>query len=57
VLRVLTEDSSRTVFNRELTAFKEGFVPVDITAEPDGVYWVGLEFDGESVTRRIRVKR
>ena len=57
ILRIVTEDSSRTVFNLPLLSFKEGLVPVDISAEPDGIYWLKVDADGKTVTRRIRLKR
>ncbi len=57
ILRIVTEDSSRTVFNQPLLSFKEGLVPVDISAEPDGIYWLKVDADGKTVTRRIRLKR
>lgn len=57
ILTIVTEDSSRVVFTQQLTAFKEGFVPVDISVEPDGIYWLKVEADGKTITRRIRMKR
>jgi hypothetical protein len=56
-LRVLTEDSAQTVFHQQLDAFKDGFVPVDISAEPDGIYWLKADLGADTVTHRIRVKR
>ncbi len=56
-IRIVTEDSSSTVFEQTLKGYKEGFVPIDISASPDGVYYLKVIADGETVTRRIRVKR
>lgn len=56
-LRVEPEDSDSTVFSMELTNFKNGFVPVDISGAPDGIYRVIVRAHGKEVTQRIRVKR
>jgi hypothetical protein len=56
-LSVRTEDSSQVVFSEDLRDFKEGFVPVDISAEPDGIYWLSVAYDGGTIDRRFRVRR
>ncbi len=57
VLSVLSQDSTRSVYSRRFDAFKEGFVPVDISAEPDGVYVLKVETPDGAVTRRILLRR
>jgi hypothetical protein len=53
---VLTEDSSRTVFQSALSDAKEAMIPVDIRAEPDGYYWVRVTSGDRTTTRKIKVK-
>jgi hypothetical protein len=55
-LRVLNEDSSRTIYDSTLVAIKEAFLPVDISSAPDGTYWLKVSSDSATVTRRIKVK-
>jgi hypothetical protein len=55
-LRVLNEDSSRTIYDSTYVAIKEAFLPVDISSAPDGTYWLKVGSDSATVTRRIKVK-
>ncbi|MBK7141412.1 MAG: peptide-N-glycosidase [bacterium] len=56
-ISVVTEDGTKSVFQQDVKGYKEGFLPIDISASPDGVYYLKVSADGETVTRRIRVKR
>lgn len=57
IVTIVTEDSTKTVLEQTLTQYKEGFLPIDISASPDGVYYLKVTADGETVSRRIRMKR
>ncbi|HOD66105.1 MAG TPA: peptide-N-glycosidase F-related protein [candidate division Zixibacteria bacterium] len=52
---VLSEDSSRTVYERSYPEVREMMIPVDISAEPDGYYWVRVTAGDRTATRRIKV--
>ncbi|HVP06998.1 MAG TPA: peptide-N-glycosidase F-related protein, partial [Candidatus Acidoferrum sp.] len=56
-VRIVTEDSSRTVFQKDCPVGRELFLPIDITAEPDGVYYVKATIGEKTISRRIRVRR
>jgi len=55
-LRIMTADSARTVYDASYAGLKEGLVPINITAQPDGIYQIKVTADDKTVTRRIRVK-
>ncbi len=56
-IQIFPADSARLVFDKNYQAVKEAFLPVDISSEPDGVYYVKLSTGDKTVSRRIRVKR
>lgn len=55
-IRILTSDSMQVVFDGGYTNLKEALLPIDISAQPGGVYLVKVTADDKTVTRRIRVK-
>lgn len=50
------EDSSKVLFDQKYPKVKEQFLPVDISAQPDGFYYVKVTSAGTTVTRKIKVK-
>ena len=55
-IKVLAPDSSTIVFNQDYRRFKEGFLSVDIGAQPDTTYYLKATANGRTITRRIKVK-
>lgn len=53
----IISDSGRTVFLEQLSQVDQLTKSLDITAQPDGVYFVRIQTAGETIVRRIRVKR
>lgn len=50
------EDSTKVLFDQNYPKVKEQFLPVDISAQPDGFYYVKATAGGITVTRKIKVK-
>jgi hypothetical protein len=55
-IRILTSDSTQVVFDGGYANLKEALLPIDISAQPDGIYLIKVTADDKTVTRRIRVK-
>ena len=55
-IRIVTEDGSKTVYDAGYANLKEGLLPINISAQPDGIYLIKVKADDKTVTRRIRVK-
>ncbi len=53
---ITTEDGSRTVFETTYTNMKEDTLPIDISKEPDGFYFIKVTVDKKTVTKKIKVK-
>jgi len=49
-------DSNATVFHQFYPDVKESFLPVDISNQPDGFYFVRVTANGTTATRKIRVR-
>jgi hypothetical protein len=56
-IRITNTDSTKTILTKSIPAFKEGFIPFDITEHEDGIYRIYVDVDGKSVMKRIRMKR
>lgn len=56
-LVITTEDKARTVYDRTLRGFKEGMIDVDISAEPNGFYWVSATAEGRTVTKKMKLRK
>ena len=56
-IRIIDESGVETVLDNLYTAIKEAMIPIDISTASDGVYYIKVTVDGETVSRRIRVKR
>lgn len=51
-LEIMASDSTRTVFQKSISSFKDGIIPLDITGESDGLYLVSVKHGEDQVTRR-----
>ena len=56
-IHITDADSAKTVIEKVASAFKEGFLPFDITDHEDGIYWIYVEVDDKVVKKRVRMKR
>jgi hypothetical protein len=56
-LVITTEDKTRVVYDRTYARFKEGMIDIDISAEPNGFYWVTAAADGRSVTKKMKLRK
>ncbi|MGB5105374.1 MAG: peptide-N-glycosidase F-related protein [Candidatus Zixiibacteriota bacterium] len=56
-IRIVDESGVETVLDNLYTDVKETMLPIDISTASDGVYYVKVTVNDETVTRRIRVKR
>ena len=56
-IRIIDESGVETVLDNLYTGIKEAMLPIDISTASDGVYYIKVTVDGETVSRRIRVKR
>jgi hypothetical protein len=56
-LEIWSEDSSKIVFRRDYKAVKEAFLPLDISSEPEGIYFVKVLTESNTTVRRVRLKR
>jgi len=56
-IHITNADSTKIILDQTIRAFKEGFLPFDITAHEDGIYRIYVEVDGKTVMKRIRMKR
>jgi len=54
---ITNADSTLTVREKLVPAFKEGFISFDITDHEDGIYQVFVEVEEKVVKKRIRMKR
>jgi hypothetical protein len=55
-VKITTEDSSRIVFDKNYTGLKEAFLPVDISIEPDGFYFIKVTSGEKTISKKIKVK-
>ncbi len=55
-LRISPADSARIAFEKDYENVKESFLPVDISGEPDGVYFITATSGDKKAVRRIRIK-
>ncbi len=55
-LKVVGPDTAKVVFEQSYPHFKEGFLPIDITAQPDTTYYLKATSNGQTITRRIKLK-
>jgi hypothetical protein len=56
-LNIVNDSSKSVVFTQQFTNLKDTIMPFDISANPDGVYWLKLAIDNDTLIRRVRVKR
>ncbi|HMD13685.1 MAG TPA: hypothetical protein VKI62_03590, partial [Bacteroidota bacterium] len=49
-------DTNDTVFHQQYANIKESFLPIDISSQPDGFYYVKVTAQGVTATRKIRVR-
>lgn len=49
-------DTNDTVFHQQYTGIKESFLPIDISNQPDGFYYVKVTAQGVTATRKIRIR-
>lgn len=56
-IRIITDDSTKLVYDADYTGLKEALLPIDLSDCPDGVYRIKVTADGKTVVRRIRIKR
>lgn len=56
-LEIWNEDSSKIVFRCDYKAVKEAFLPLDISSEPEGIYFVKVLTESNTIVRRVRLKR
>lgn len=56
-LEIWTEDSAKLVFRRDYSEIKAGFLPIDISAEAEGIYFVKVFTESNTIVRRVRLKR
>jgi hypothetical protein len=54
---ITTEDKKKTVFTKRLKNFKADFVDIDISKVQDGLYYVNVVTEKNTVTKKIKVKR
>ncbi len=55
---VIVEDENRgRVYEQALENFKEGIIPIDISSQPDGFYFVKVVTKNGSEEKKIKVKR
>ncbi len=54
---ITDEAGAKTVLDTAYAEVKEGILPIDIKAAPDGVYFVKVTVGEKTVSRRIRIKR
>jgi hypothetical protein len=53
----IVRDSGQTVvFSRRFTGIKDTLLPLDITDQSDGVYWLKVITPADTITRRLRLK-
>jgi hypothetical protein len=55
-IKIVTEDGSKTVYDAGYANLKEALLPINISAQPDGIYLIKITADDKTVTRRIRIK-
>ncbi len=55
-ISIVTEDGSKTVYDAGYANLKEALLPINISAQPDGIYLIKVTADDKTVTRRIRIK-
>jgi hypothetical protein len=55
-VQIVNADSTKTVFDQQYAQLKEDFLPVDISAEPDGFYYIRVIADDRTIRRKIKVK-
>jgi hypothetical protein len=55
-IQVVNEDSTRKVYENDYRNLKEAFLPIDISGEPDGFYFVKITTNNRTVVRKIKVK-
>ncbi len=55
-LQIAQADSTKSVFEKTFKNVKESYLPVDISSEPDGVYFITATSGDKKAVRRIRIK-
>jgi hypothetical protein len=55
-VKIFNADSTVTVFEKYYPELKSDFLPVDISAEPDGYYYIQVVADDRITRRKIKVK-
>ncbi len=53
----LLDENMNPAYEEDLGYIREGTYPVDISANPDGIYYVRISTSGEIADMRIRLKR
>jgi hypothetical protein len=56
-LVITTEDKTRVVYDRTFPGFKEGMIDIDVSAEPNGFYWVSATADGRTATKKMKLRK
>lgn len=56
-INIESDSTKAVVFTQQYSGVKDTLLPLDISPQPDGVYWLKLAIDNDTLTRRIRVKR
>ncbi len=49
-------DTNDIVFHQQYADIKESFLPIDISSQPDGFYYVKVTVQGVTATRKIRIR-
>ena len=49
-------DTNDIVFHQQYADIKESFLPIDISIQPDGFYYVKVTAQGVTATRKIRIR-
>lgn len=53
----IESDSSKTVvYENNFNDIKDTILPLDISGQPDGIYYIHVTADSQTVTRRLRIK-
>jgi hypothetical protein len=56
-INIVSDSTKSSVFSQRYLSIKDTMLPLDISGSPDGVYWLNVMTDRETITRRIRTKR
>lgn len=55
-IAITTEDGKQIVFTKSFDGVKETIVPIDISGQPDGFYYLKLTAGGKTVSKKFKVK-